>query len=211
MNIYLVGPMRGMAERNFPAFAEAARRFRTAGWHVFSAAATTAALGYSSGPSGTPYPSDRRYAHQVMQIDIASIFAADAIGLLPGWERSYGSAVEVALGLYLGLDFYDAITLKRTAVAPLPWSALALPTVPATQRPPNEPAGIYSPQEKGEGPATSLGGISLVGPVDGVPAWVCSYCCVLLTSEDDRILTLDCKGGVTLCRACYDKAGSSVR
>lgn len=87
MNVYLSGPMRGHADFNRPAFAEAAARLRAAGYTVFS-------------PGEQP---DADIRHN-LAVDMAWICAhAHAIALLPGWPESKGATAEAYLGWALGL------------------------------------------------------------------------------------------------------------
>lgn len=108
MKIYIAGPMRGLPEWNFPAFDEAERRWRSFGHIAFSPAATDRALGYLPTTEGV----DQEHLKHVMLSDIACLYSADAIALLPGWQNSRGTAVELALAQFLGLDIYDAVTME---------------------------------------------------------------------------------------------------
>src|SRR5437870_2742316 len=117
MKIYIAGPMRGRPDWNFAAFDAAAERWRAAGYQPFSPAAVDRALGYSE-VHGCP-PEQLRH---VIQMDLACVLAADAVALLPGWEASKGSAVELALAQFLGLPVYDALTMKRIHPLNQPWS-----------------------------------------------------------------------------------------
>lgn len=103
MRVYLAGPMTGYAEHNFPAFAAAAAAWREKGHIVFSP--------NEQHGGNTTFVLDVYARH-----DIHSILQIEAIALLPGWEHSSGAKVEVLVGQWLGLMFFDAITFK--AVAP---------------------------------------------------------------------------------------------
>jgi hypothetical protein len=117
MVIYIAGPMRGKPEYNYPAFDEAARRIgkrhevinparmdRDAGWTVESIAAL------SSHDMG-------KFIRDAMQRNTWFLCHAEAIALLPGWENSVGTAVEIALGKMLGLAILDAETLEPVEAA----------------------------------------------------------------------------------------------
>ena len=61
--------------------------------------------------------------HAIMS-DIACIFHADAIALLPEWETSSGATVELALAQFLGLPVYDAETMHQVFPPVKPWQEL---------------------------------------------------------------------------------------
>lgn len=117
MRVYIAGPMRGYEGWNFPAFDAAEAAWRAQGHIAFSPAATDRALGY-----GPDYPSDRNHLSHVILADIAAILAADAVAVLPGWERSQGATVEVSLAQFLGLPIYDAATGDRVFPVTTPWA-----------------------------------------------------------------------------------------
>lgn len=125
MKVYIAGPMRGYEKWNHPAFDEAENRWRAAGHIAFSPAATDRALGYE--PGGVMDGSQLRH---VIMVDITAVCNADAVALLPGWERSAGAAVEVALAQFLGLRIFDAITMEEVTgrLPAKPWSAIQQPT-----------------------------------------------------------------------------------
>lgn len=118
MKIYIAGKMRGVPEWNFPAFDAAEERIRARGWHPFSPAQTCRAMGYDH-PDEPVTPEHLRH---VMSVDIAAIYAADAIALLPGWETSTGATVELALAQFIGLAILDAVTLKPISPPSKPWA-----------------------------------------------------------------------------------------
>ena len=91
MKIYLAGPMRGIPDANFPAFFAAANMLRDAGHEVFS-------------PMEVP---EKGLAYrQYLMIDLNWIGnQAQAIALLPGWEKSFGANVEWSLARALDLKF----------------------------------------------------------------------------------------------------------
>ncbi len=104
---YCAGPMRGIPRFNFPAFDTASARLRAAGHTVISPADMDRDAGID--PTSDVVPNLR----DCMRRDVLAILDyCDTIALLPGWEKSKGCAVEVALGLFLGLKFIDAITLE---------------------------------------------------------------------------------------------------
>lgn len=116
--IYVAGPMRGHPGWNRTAFDLAKEHWTAAGWLVFSPACLVRALGY---PDDEFHNADRAHLNHVFQIDFACLFACDAIGLLPGWQRSVGATAELALAQVLGLEQYDAVTRERISVQQIPW------------------------------------------------------------------------------------------
>jgi nucleoside 2-deoxyribosyltransferase len=110
MKLYLAGPMRGLPAFNFPAFNEAAALLRAAGHEVFSPADRDSHVGFDpTGMAGTDAELDRAHfsVREALGADLGWICAeADAIALLDGWERSLGTAAEVATARALGLPVY---------------------------------------------------------------------------------------------------------
>jgi hypothetical protein len=84
-------PMRGIPDANFPAFFAAANMLRDAGHEVFSPV--------EAPEKGLAY-------RQYLMIDLNWIGnQAQAIALLPGWEKSFGANVEWSLARALDLKF----------------------------------------------------------------------------------------------------------
>ena len=102
MKIYLAGPMRGYPNFNFPAFAYAAAKLREKGFEVFSPAEKGEEVLVTDNPGIQENLSFRR---KVFALDMAWIAEhADAVALLPGWEKSSGARAERALAEAIGLD-----------------------------------------------------------------------------------------------------------
>lgn len=98
MRVYLAGPISGMPENNFPAFHRAAADLRAAGHEVFNPAEFGAEKSES----------DRR---AILRDELAWICDhAEAIALMPGWERSRGATAELALA-----NAIDLKVLRLTA------------------------------------------------------------------------------------------------
>jgi hypothetical protein len=102
MNIYLAGPMRGIAEFNFPAFHKAARLLRAEGHEVFNPAERDEQTGFNS----KEHPDGDMTTALAKGFSLRDALAADthyicihanAIALLPGWENSGGARAEHAL------------------------------------------------------------------------------------------------------------------
>ncbi len=107
--VYLAGKMSGLPLLGFPAFDQAAKRWRKAGYVVVSPAEADRMNGTSE---YTPVEERCTY-REAMKRDLAMICECDAIALIPGWETSPGVQVELALGKLLKLTIYDAKTMKK--------------------------------------------------------------------------------------------------
>jgi hypothetical protein len=99
--------MRGYDNLNFPAFDKFADQWQRAGHQVFSPAAIDRALGYSEEDV------DRGMLLHVIQVDMSCLYNCEAIALLPGWRRSAGVAVELAMAQFLGLKIFCAVTMEE--------------------------------------------------------------------------------------------------
>lgn len=109
MKIYLAGPMRGIPNFNFPAFDHAAAKLRLQGFEVFSPAERDRKA-YGQGIENNPTGDEALVTNPActindcMSADCEWICRhADAIALLPGWEKSSGANAELALAKALGL------------------------------------------------------------------------------------------------------------
>lgn len=112
LKTYVAGPMRGIPLFNFPAFDAARDRLIAVGHVVISPADIDRQHGFDGTSGGVPSP------RECIKRDVVAIAEeCDTIALLPGWEKSKGSAVEVALGLFLGLKFIDAVTLEKIDIS----------------------------------------------------------------------------------------------
>ena len=117
MRVYLSGPMRGKPGWNFAAFDAARQRWEDAGHLVYCPAQLFRAHPYEQDCNKV----DRTHLLHVIQIDMACIYASDAIALLPGWEESVGVTVELAMAQFLGLLVYDAETMQQINPKEKPW------------------------------------------------------------------------------------------
>ena len=109
MKIYLAGPMRGIEKFNFPAFFEAAVRLRADNHEVFNPAeADLKKYGPGVFDSDTGDLKDVKDSGFILREALAKdtnwiCLHAEAIALLPGWEKSKGACAEKALAEALGL------------------------------------------------------------------------------------------------------------
>jgi hypothetical protein len=95
--IYIAGPMTGCPDLNFPAFHEAAARWRQAGWQVVNPAENF------DGRTDLPRA-------LYIRADVLLLLQCSAVAFLPGWENSQGAVLEFLLATELGLDIFDAVT-----------------------------------------------------------------------------------------------------
>lgn len=102
--VYLAGPMRGIPEFNFPAFASAAHHWRSAGVAVVSPAEHDLGTGFD--PTGLTGDEDLAELDfdltATLLWDLEQVAKADVIVLLPGWEQSSGVRAELATAAALG-------------------------------------------------------------------------------------------------------------
>jgi hypothetical protein len=113
MKIYVAGPMRGIPMFNFPAFNAAAARLRAEGHFVFNPAERDIDRHNGVDISAGNVDGDESKAAKEHGFNLRDALAddaeficrhADAIALLPGWDRSKGAKAELALAEALGLD-----------------------------------------------------------------------------------------------------------
>lgn len=111
MRIYLAGPMRGLPQFNFPAFDAGAATLRSLGHDVFNpadrdrdlAGFDPARLTGNEDLAGIGFS-----LREALRADTEFIsLHADAVALLPGWQKSSGVAAEIALAHALGLPVGD--------------------------------------------------------------------------------------------------------
>lgn len=96
MRIYICGPMTGLPEHNYPAFAAATGALVDAGYDVSSPHEIVITK-----PHGEPT------WHDYMRAAVRMLTHCDAIAVLPGWERSRGALVEIDLASALGMPVHE--------------------------------------------------------------------------------------------------------
>lgn len=111
MKIYLAGPMTSIPFFNAPTFDRVTAAFRSRGYTVFSPVEVTRALCgadfFERNPTGDPALAADFNLREAMAENLRFICqGADALALLPGWENSKGTAVEIAIAKLLGLPQY---------------------------------------------------------------------------------------------------------
>ncbi len=110
---YLAGPMRGVANGNYPAFEYAAEELRLLGWYVYNPIEMDAARS-GLDPQSSEFPHLRTVAMRDLEI-ITRLRAedGDAIVLLPGSRQSIGARAELAAAHWVGLrvlSLHEALT-----------------------------------------------------------------------------------------------------
>ena len=93
--IYVIGPVTGVAEGNRPAFEAARELLWDEGWEVEL-------------PHDTIAP-DAEWGAAMRQ-SITRMLANDAVAALPGWRRSRGAALELSLAVAMGMPVIDLET-----------------------------------------------------------------------------------------------------
>jgi hypothetical protein len=122
--IYIAGPMTGFRDYNFPAFFEAAARFRLRGWKVISPAEHDIEAGWVvvewDGWGGILSATKREEGafnwEKALDWDIEALKTCDAIYMLPGWSKSRGACKEYAFARSRNLDIYGAVEETPVAV-----------------------------------------------------------------------------------------------
>lgn len=97
--IYIAGPMRGYPRYNFDAFHAAEKTLTQEHWRVLSPASADEAEGFD--PDTAVVTQEDMLVF--MRRDFDMIMRADAIAVLPGWEKSTGATAEVALARWKGI------------------------------------------------------------------------------------------------------------
>lgn len=95
MKLYVAGPMTGLPEFNFPAFARAAGHLRAKGFEVVNPAELV-------GSSNPDDPSFLPWA-ECLKRDLKELLTCDGIATLSGWSHSKGARLEVHVAQQLGL------------------------------------------------------------------------------------------------------------
>lgn len=103
-HLYISGPMSGLPDLNFPAFHEAARLLRAAGYTVTNPAELDE---QDAGKTLT--------WEQYMRRDIKALMDCDGVALLPGWTESRGANLETEIAGRLGMKLWGVDGWLRKA------------------------------------------------------------------------------------------------
>ena len=98
MRLYIAGKMKGMPRFNFPAFMDAANRLRVAGYQVHNPAEADILRDGFNPDRDVPRP----LSYYTPQNERA-IRNCDGIALLPGWETSDGTGLEIRIAFQAGM------------------------------------------------------------------------------------------------------------
>lgn len=101
--IYIAGPMTGHPDWNFPAFFEAEEQLLALGYEVINPAhndGPTVELALES--AGSPERPNHTWAYY-MKRDLPHVLEVDMLCVLPGWQKSKGASLEVAVSKAIGL------------------------------------------------------------------------------------------------------------
>lgn len=118
--IYLAGPMQGIPDFNFPRFNAVARALRADGHEVFNPAekdierhgGTNIAAGNKNGSLEEAKKNHGFSLRQALSEDLNYIcLVANAIAMLPGWEKSNGAQAEHRTAVALQSEGMEIIYL----------------------------------------------------------------------------------------------------
>lgn len=101
---YVAGPMRGYPLFNFPAFDAATKVLREAGWIIYNPAESDLQLGVD--PS-KELEDQTVTVHDCLRRDFELICRCSDIIVLPGWEKSEGVKIELAIAQHIGLQVWE--------------------------------------------------------------------------------------------------------
>lgn len=105
-SVYICGPMRGIADLNFPAFDRARDMCIRAGFRVISPADLDRAKGLTNESFWTKMDVVQQdaFVRDAIMDDLQWVAKCDAIYCLKGWERSRGGSLEHALAVFLNKE-----------------------------------------------------------------------------------------------------------
>jgi len=110
MIIYIAGPMTGIPKFNYPAFYEAAKEMRKAGYAVInppendSPEVQRAALDSKHGDwVDLPITAGHNTLHDIVQQNVDDVLSSDGLCVLHGYAGSRGAMMEIALAERLNL------------------------------------------------------------------------------------------------------------
>lgn len=104
--IYIAGPMTGYPNLNHELFNDTAEAFEDGGWEVFNPADHDVEVYGDVETTEKALQEDRKgFLREALSTDLLFICErADAIAMLPGWEKSLGARAEHATAVALGLE-----------------------------------------------------------------------------------------------------------
>lgn len=125
MKVYCAAPMRGYPQGNHPVINAAVRQLREAGHEVFSPAEQDLRTGKDPADHDA-FGNDPAYLRKALAEDLAWVTGqADAVVVLPGWERSKGAQAEVHAAIAVGVPVYGLYAFLAGALgSPVTWETL---------------------------------------------------------------------------------------
>jgi hypothetical protein len=106
--VYVAGPMTGIPDQNIPLFREVRARLIGHGYTVLTPPMININF------MGIQHPEIPNPAAPGLRADMLALVMCDSICLLPGWEKSIGASLEVAVAITLGFKFVDYRTGEIT-------------------------------------------------------------------------------------------------
>ncbi len=106
--IYISGPMSGVKDHNFPAFNALASKLRSSGWRVVNPAELVGGATWV----------------EFMRRDIRYLMDCDMVIVLPGWQKSRGALMEVAIATILKMPIVDSVENRYIRLRSLYWTLL---------------------------------------------------------------------------------------
>ena len=101
-SVYIAGPMTGVEEFNYPLFNLVAATLREWEFDVVN----PAELQHNKDAEETGVEATRA---EYMVLDLPHVIACDVLVLLPGWETSTGTNIELLVALACGLDVWELV------------------------------------------------------------------------------------------------------
>jgi hypothetical protein len=105
--------MRGYDQFNFPAFHRATAELRALDHEVISPAEHDEEIGFDS----TLNSLDGFDLHASMRWDVGQVLLAEMVCVLPGWENSEGTKIEVAVAKGTGVPVVELAALVAPELA----------------------------------------------------------------------------------------------
>jgi len=90
LTVYISGPITGNKDLNRPAFSRAARILKAMGHEPVTPFAVS------------PYHPDKKWIDYMLE-DIPAMLKCEAVAALPGWIRSRGARIEIAIAWMIGI------------------------------------------------------------------------------------------------------------
>jgi hypothetical protein len=99
MIAYIAGPMQGIPEFNFPAFWAAESKLKALGFEVINPARIDVEIDGFRPDTDAALPQ-----WHYMRRDIPLVCSCDVVVLLPGWETSAGTAIELRVAKWCNIE-----------------------------------------------------------------------------------------------------------